>query len=58
MSILTLVENAVKHGLAPRPEGGNVHVVGAVRDGMLGRLAVERADGEAVLRSTLGDALG
>jgi ATP-dependent helicase Lhr and Lhr-like helicase len=29
----------------------------AVRDGMLGRLAVERADGEAVLRSTLGDAL-
>jgi ATP-dependent Lhr-like helicase len=29
----------------------------AVRDGMLGRLAVERADGESVLRSTLGDAL-
>jgi ATP-dependent Lhr-like helicase len=29
----------------------------AVREGMLGRLAVERADGEAVLRSTLGDAL-
>jgi ATP-dependent Lhr-like helicase len=29
----------------------------AVRDGMLGRLAVERADGESVLRSPLGDAL-
>jgi ATP-dependent helicase Lhr and Lhr-like helicase len=29
----------------------------AVRDGMLGRLAVERADGEAVLTSPLGSAL-
>jgi ATP-dependent Lhr-like helicase len=29
----------------------------AVRDGMLGRLAVERADGEAVLTSPLGTAL-
>jgi ATP-dependent Lhr-like helicase len=29
----------------------------AVRDGMLGRLAVERADGEAVLTSALGQAL-
>jgi len=29
----------------------------AVRDGMLGRLAVERADGEAVLTSSLGTAL-
>jgi ATP-dependent Lhr-like helicase len=29
----------------------------AVRDGMLGRLAVERADGEAVLSSALGAAL-
>ncbi len=29
----------------------------AVRDGMLGRLSVERADGEAVLTSALGTAL-
>jgi ATP-dependent Lhr-like helicase len=29
----------------------------AVRDGMLGKLAVERADGEAVLTSPLGVAL-
>jgi ATP-dependent helicase Lhr and Lhr-like helicase len=29
----------------------------AVREGLLGRLAVERADGEAIVRSPLGDAL-
>jgi sensor histidine kinase YesM len=29
MMLLTLVENAIKHGLAPLPEGGSVHVSAA-----------------------------
>jgi len=32
LALATLVENAVKHGLAPKPEGGHVRV-GARRDG-------------------------
>jgi hypothetical protein len=33
--LLTLVENAVKHGLDPLPEGGAVHVAASARDGRL-----------------------
>ena len=40
LSILTLVENAVKHGLDPRPEGGEVRVLGGLHGGML-ELAVQ-----------------
>jgi len=36
----TLVENAVKHGLAPLPEGGTVRIGAAAQDGVL-RLWVE-----------------
>jgi signal transduction histidine kinase len=39
--LLTLVENAVKHGLDPLPEGGAVHVAATARDG---RLIVEVRD--------------
>ena len=41
MMLLTLVENAIKHGLAPRPEGGTIHV-GAASAG--GELVVRVAD--------------
>jgi sensor histidine kinase YesM len=35
MMLLTLVENAIKHGLAPMPEGGTVNVSAATKDGEL-----------------------
>lgn len=41
MMLLTLVENAIKHGLAPLPEGGTIHV-GAAAAG--GELVVRVAD--------------
>ena len=33
MALLTLVENAVKHGLAPAQQGGSISIVGEQRDG-------------------------
>jgi len=39
MMLLTLVENAIKHGLEPKPDGGSVSVSAAVADGVL-RVAV------------------
>jgi len=39
MMLLTLVENAIKHGLEPKPAGGSVSVSAAVADGAL-RVAV------------------
>jgi sensor histidine kinase YesM len=41
MMIQTLVENAIKHGLEPRPEGGSLTVRAEV---VHGRLAVSVAD--------------
>jgi LytS/YehU family sensor histidine kinase len=35
MMLLTLVENALKHGLAPLPEGGSVRVSATDADGRL-----------------------
>ena len=32
MMLLTLVENAIKHGLSPLPEGGSLHLSARVRD--------------------------
>jgi signal transduction histidine kinase len=39
MSLLTLVENALKHGLQPLPEGGSIHISARALDGAL-RLTV------------------
>jgi hypothetical protein len=36
MLLQTLVENAVKHGIAELPQGGHIQVAAAVRDGSLG----------------------
>ena len=41
MMIQTLVENAIKHGLEPKPEGGNLRVAAEV---VHGKLAVSVAD--------------
>ncbi|HKY31491.1 MAG TPA: histidine kinase [Candidatus Polarisedimenticolia bacterium] len=35
MLLQPLVENAVRHGIAPRPEGGRLEIAAAVRDGRL-----------------------
>jgi signal transduction histidine kinase len=35
MMLQTLVENAIKHGLEPKPEGGSVTIRAQVQDGML-----------------------
>jgi len=35
MMLQTLVENAIKHGLEPKPEGGRLEIGAAVADGML-----------------------
>ncbi len=39
MALLTLVENAVRHGVDPQEDGGRIHVRGRVRDGRV-QLAV------------------
>jgi signal transduction histidine kinase len=39
MMLLTLVENAIKHGLEPKPEGGSLSVSAVIADGLL-RVAV------------------
>jgi signal transduction histidine kinase len=41
MMLQSLVENAIKHGLEPRPEGGSVHVAAEI---LHGKLAVTVAD--------------
>jgi two-component system sensor histidine kinase AlgZ len=50
--LLPLVENALKHGLGPRPEGGELHIQGR-REGatLLLEVANTGAWGEAVGRS-------
>lgn len=40
LSVQPLVENAVRHGLSPKPEGGSVRLSARLQDGML-RVAVE-----------------
>jgi signal transduction histidine kinase len=55
MVLITLVENAIKHGIAPRPEGGAIHIRAAVH----GRdLEVEVADTGAGFSASLGNGVG
>nr|NIP60210.1 hypothetical protein [Gemmatimonadota bacterium]NIR80653.1 hypothetical protein [Gemmatimonadota bacterium]NIT89440.1 hypothetical protein [Gemmatimonadota bacterium]NIU33247.1 hypothetical protein [Gemmatimonadota bacterium]NIU37560.1 hypothetical protein [Gemmatimonadota bacterium] len=55
-ALQTLLENAVRHGVAPRPEGATVRV-SAVREGERVVLAVED-DGEGAPPAAVGDSPG
>jgi two-component sensor histidine kinase len=55
MTLLTLVENAVRHGIDPREEGGRIDVDVWLRDG---RCHVRVTDTGAGLKSTTGGGLG
>jgi sensor histidine kinase YesM len=54
-ALLTLVENAIKHGLSPRPGGGQLRVA-AHRDG--GWVALNVSDSGVGFRATSGRGLG
>ena len=51
----TLVENAIRHGLAPLPEGGTI-TVNASRDG--GQVVIRVADDGAGFQGTSGSGVG
>jgi LytS/YehU family sensor histidine kinase len=53
MLLQTLVENAVKHGIAELPQGGRVKVDAVVRDGVL-RLEVMNSCPAGVVRAAEG----
>ncbi|MBW8846362.1 MAG: histidine kinase [Burkholderiales bacterium] len=55
MLLLTLVENAIKHGLAPLPEGGRITVTARADDGLL---SLSVADDGAGMAQTSGHGLG
>jgi LytS/YehU family sensor histidine kinase len=55
MMLITLVENAVKHGIAPKPEGGSIDVRAVLRGG---RLEVEVRDTGAGFRASSGSGIG
>jgi hypothetical protein len=55
MMLLTLVENAVKHGLSPLPDGGAITISAHTRDGAL---EVAVADSGAGFSTTKGTGVG
>jgi len=55
MVLPTLVENAIKHGLSPLPEGGRIDIRARGADG---RLTVEVADDGAGFSATAGSGVG
>jgi LytS/YehU family sensor histidine kinase len=55
MMLMTLVENAVKHGIAPLPQGGTIGVAAEVADG---RLVLSVRDTGRGLSETAGAGMG
>ena len=55
MMLLTLVENAVKHGLAPAPDGGRIHVTARIVDE---RVVLTVADTGVGFGSGVGTGIG
>lgn len=56
MAVLTLVENAVKHGLSPLPQGG--HIAVQAREGPAGELVVEVTDSGQGFQGQGGSGVG
>jgi LytS/YehU family sensor histidine kinase len=55
LALATLVENAIKHGIAPLPSGGAITITATARDG---RLEVVVADNGVGLRADAGGGTG
>jgi len=55
LMLLTLVENAIKHGIAPQPEGGHIGIRANADDR---RLRIEVRDDGAGLRQASGGGMG
>jgi LytS/YehU family sensor histidine kinase len=55
MILITLVENAIKHGVAPSPQGGTIEVRAAIRESFL---EVEVADTGVGFTGSLGNGVG
>jgi LytS/YehU family sensor histidine kinase len=55
MILITLVENAIKHGVAPSPQGGAIEVRAAIRESFL---EVEVADTGVGFTGSLGNGVG
>jgi LytS/YehU family sensor histidine kinase len=55
MILITLVENAIKHGVAPSPRGGTIEVRAAIREPFL---EVEVADTGVGFTGSLGNGVG
>jgi LytS/YehU family sensor histidine kinase len=55
LTVTTLVENAIRHGLAPKPEGGSIAVSAAIDQA---GLAIEVCDDGVGLRQSSGSGLG
>ncbi len=58
MLLQPLVENAIKHGLEPKIEGGSLHVVASVRDGALAICVEDTGLGFGVATDTAGSGSG
>jgi sensor histidine kinase YesM len=59
LMLISLVENAIKHGLEPNPAGGNISLCAAIEDrGTSSQLAVSVIDDGVGLRAGLGGGVG
>ncbi|GAB3251010.1 sensor histidine kinase [Chitinimonas naiadis] len=58
MMLQTLVENAIKHGLEPKAEGGRLDIAAEIRDGMLEVSVTDTGMGFAPKGSSSGGGVG
>ena len=58
MMLLSLVENAIKHGLNPRREGGSIRIVAASDDGILRITVADTGAGLSTAAYDGGDGVG